>query len=158
MPGFNTTAFLAAHGPAATDPIIASTVAYLRDQLGVTRIAAPGYCFGGRYAFRFVAPGRGVDVGYAAHPSLLESGEIAAIAGPVSIAAADGDTLFNAQARAAAEAVLLGTGQKYQVDLYSGTQHGFAVRANVSDESQRWAKEEAFLQAVRWFDRFFVKG
>ncbi|KAK4153580.1 protein AIM2 [Chaetomidium leptoderma] len=171
VPGFNTTDFLAKHTPAVTDPILASTIEYLRTELNVSRIAATGYCFGGRYSFRLLdgegesegegKKGAAVDVGFAAHPSLLETSEIAAVKGPVAIAAADGDTLFNAQARAAAEAVLLETAkqrqQPYQVVLYSGTQHGFAVRADVSDPQQKYAKEEAFLQAVRWFDRFLVE-
>ena len=156
VPGFNTTAFLAKHNPTVTDPIIASTIAYARSALKVTRIGAPGYCFGGRYAFRTAAPGGGVDVAYAAHPSLLGADEIAAIEGPVSLAAAEEDALFNAEARTAAEGVLKGTGEKYQVVLYSGTAHGFGVRIDVADEEQKWAKEQAFLQAVRWFDRFLV--
>ncbi|KAK4237936.1 protein AIM2 [Achaetomium macrosporum] len=159
VPGFNTTDFLARHNTTTTDPIIASTIAYLRTHLNVSRIAAPGYCFGGRYAFRFLAADRGangIDVGYAAHPSLLETSEIGAIAGPVAVAAADGDNIFTAEARAQAEAVLVDVGQPYQVSLYSQTPHGFAVRANLSDPGQKWAKEQAFLQAVRWFDRFFV--
>ncbi|KAK4123122.1 alpha/beta-hydrolase [Parathielavia appendiculata] len=160
VPGFNTTEFLAQHGPSVTDPIIAATVSYLRSKLGVIRIAAPGYCFGGRYAFRFLdddAPAGGVDVGFAAHPSLLEAGEIAAIRGPVSIAAADNDNLFDAAARAAAEKVLAEKPEKvpYQVNLYSGTSHGFGVRVNLTDPQQKYAKEQAFLQAARWFDHSF---
>ena len=86
--GFNTTQFLAAHGTNVTDPIITSTIDYMRKTLGIKTIAATGYCYGGRYSFRFVAPGKGADVAFAAHPSLLENGEIEAIAGPASIAAA----------------------------------------------------------------------
>ncbi|EAQ91502.1 hypothetical protein CHGG_03437 [Chaetomium globosum CBS 148.51] len=158
VPGFNTTEFLAKHEPAVTDPIIAAAAAYLRTELKATRLAATGYCFGGRYSFRQLADGEGaVDVAYAAHPSLLSEEEIAAaVAGPVAVAAADQDTLFNAEARAAAEKALLGTGKPYQVNLYSGTQHGFGVRVDLADAQQKYAKEEAFLQAVRWFDRFLV--
>jgi dienelactone hydrolase len=156
VPGFNTTEFLAKHAPAATDPIIAATIAYARTALRVTRLGAPGYCFGGRYAIREAAPGKGVDVAFVAHPSLLEAGEIAAAAGPVAIAAAEEDALFDVAARTAAEAGLKGTGEKYQVVVYSGTAHGFGVRIDVADEEQRWGKEQAFLQAVRWFDRFLV--
>ena len=159
VPGFNTSAFLAAHPAAVTDPIIAAAASYLRSEHGITRIATPGYCFGGRYAFRAVGAAGGVaDVGFAAHPSLLEAGEISDVAGPVAVAAADGDTLFNGAARAAAEDAFLEGKKTYQVTLYSGTQHGFGVRVNVSDAGQRWAKEQAFLQAVRWFDRFLAKG
>lgn len=88
VPGFNTTEFLAAHGPEATDPIIASTVAYLRDELGIKRIGATGYCFGGRYSFRVAGKNGGADATFAAHPSLLENGEIEAVEGPASVAAA----------------------------------------------------------------------
>lgn len=88
VPSFNTTAFTAAHGPAATDPIIAKAVNYLRAVAKVEKIAATGYCYGGRYAFRAVAAGKGADAAFAAHPSLLEDGEIGAIAGPASVAAA----------------------------------------------------------------------
>jgi hypothetical protein len=42
----------------------------------------------------------------------------------------------------------------YQMSLYGGTSHGFAVRANVTDPEQKFAKETAFLQAVRWFDNW----
>ncbi|KAK3898508.1 protein AIM2 [Staphylotrichum tortipilum] len=156
VPGFNTTAFLAAHGPEVTDPIIASTIAYLRQKHGITHIAATGYCFGGRYSFRVLAPGGGVEVGFAAHPSLLEGGEITGIAGPVAIAAASNDALFGPAPRADAEAKLTAGSQKWQVNLYAGTQHGFGVRVDLSDPQQKYAKEEAFLQAVRWFDRFLV--
>ncbi|GAB1320030.1 hypothetical protein MFIFM68171_10240 [Madurella fahalii] len=154
VPGFNTTEFLARHNATVTDPIIATTIEYLRTELNVSRIGAPGYCFGGRYAFRFLAEGHGVDVAYAAHPSLLEASEIQAIDGPVSVAAAERDALLTSAQRAELEALLAGTSEPYVVSLYSGTPHGFAVRANMSDPVQRFAKEEAFLQAVRWFDHF----
>ena len=40
----------------------------------------------------------------------------------------------------------------YQINLYSGCQHGFGVRADVSSPQAKFAKEQAFLQAVTWFD------
>ncbi|KAK3682213.1 dienelactone hydrolase [Podospora appendiculata] len=150
-PGFNTSAFLAKHGPDVTDPIVATSIDYLRTTLGVKRIGVTGYCFGGRYAFRSIAPGKGGDAAFAAHPSLLEDSEIQAIKGPASVAAAETDALMPPARRAQIEAVLLTTAQPYQVTLYSGTSHGFGVRANVSVPVQKFGKEGAFLQAVRWF-------
>ncbi|KAH8912137.1 alpha/beta-hydrolase [Coniochaeta sp. PMI_546] len=150
-PTFNTTAFLAAHGPDVADPLIAKAIAYLRSS-GVEKIAATGYCYGGRYAFRAVAKGKGADAAFAAHPSLLEDGEILAIAGPASVAAAETDSLMPPARRGQIEALLANTTQPYQVSLYSGTQHGFGVRANVSDPEQKFGKESAFFQAVRWFE------
>jgi dienelactone hydrolase len=64
---------------------------------------------------------------------------------------AEFDSLLNATQRSEIEALLGKTPQPFQVNLYSGTQHGFGVRANVSDPEQKFAKEAAFWQAVRWF-------
>jgi len=153
VPGFNTGAFLANHGPNVTDPIIASTISHLRSVYGIKKIGLTGYCFGGRYAFRFISEGKGGDAAFTAHPSLLEDAEITAIKGPAAIAAAESDSMMNAARRSEVEAALGKTSVPWQVSLYSGTSHGFGVRANISDPKQLAGKEEAFLQAVRWFDR-----
>ncbi|KAI0128031.1 dienelactone hydrolase [Xylariales sp. AK1849] len=153
-PGFNITEFLAAHGPNTTDPLIDVAVKYLKETAGVTKIGATGYCFGGRYAFRFVAEGRGADAAFAAHPSLLEDGEITAISGPTSMAAAENDTTMPSERRHNITTLLGETGLPYSVALYSGTTHGFGVRANISDPEQKFGKESAFFQAVRWFENW----
>ncbi|KAK1689599.1 dienelactone hydrolase [Colletotrichum godetiae] len=152
IPGFNTTAFLAQHGPNVTDPIIANSIKYLREELGVSKVAVTGYCFGGRYTFRVLAEGKGADVGFAAHPSLLTDEEITAITGPASVAAAETDNLMTPARRAEVEALLGETGQPFSLAVYGGTSHGFGVRANISDPRQKFGKEEAFFQAVRFFD------
>ncbi|KAL2270504.1 hypothetical protein VTJ83DRAFT_2688 [Remersonia thermophila] len=166
VPGFNTTEFLARHNPTTIDPKIASSIRYLRRNRRISRIGAPGYCFGGRYTFRFAGPsgvasvqnGRDayIDATYAAHPSLLSAEEILAIGAPASIAAAATDPLFDDDARVAAEKTLKQSTQPYRVTVYSGTDHGFAVRANLADPEQKEGKEEAFLQAVAWFDRWLL--
>lgn len=61
------------------------------------------------------------------------------------------DTLFEPARRFEVEGLLNQTAHPYQVALYSGTFHGFGTRANISLPEQRFAKEEAFFQAVRWF-------
>ncbi|KAI1849599.1 hypothetical protein JX265_007938 [Neoarthrinium moseri] len=153
-PGFNITDFLAKHGPEATDPLIDVAVKYLKGTPGVSKIGVTGYCFGGRYAFRYVAAGKGGDAAFAAHPSLLEDAEISAIAGPVAVAAAETDSSMPPERRHNITALLGQTGKPYNVALYSGTEHGFGVRANVSDPEQKYGKESAFFQAVRWFENW----
>ncbi|KAI0149112.1 dienelactone hydrolase [Pestalotiopsis sp. NC0098] len=153
-PGFNLTSFLAEHGPETTDPLIDVAVKYLKDTVGVTTVVATGYCFGGRYAFRYVAEGKGAAAGFAAHPSLLADDEITAIGGPMAMAAAENDTMMPPERRHNITALLGDTAQPYNVALYSGTSHGFGVRANVSDPQQKFGKESAFFQAVRWFENW----
>lgn len=40
----------------------------------------------------------------------------------------------------------------YQINLFSGVEHGFAVRGDISKKHIKFAKEQAFFQAVAWFD------
>jgi dienelactone hydrolase len=40
----------------------------------------------------------------------------------------------------------------YQINLYSGVSHGFAVRSDLTNKLAKYAKEQAFYQAIFWFD------
>lgn len=62
----------------------------MRNTLNVTKLAVTGYCFGGRYSFRFVDAARTVkaDVAFAAHPSAWEDGDVSAIGAATSVATA----------------------------------------------------------------------
>ncbi|KAI1429035.1 dienelactone hydrolase [Xylaria sp. FL1777] len=144
--------FLATATPEETDALIATGVDYLQNVKNITKIATTGYCFGGRYAFRWLSEDTGINVGFAAHPSNLANSEISAITGAVGVAAADGDTMMPPARRSEIEALLLNTTQPYTLSLYGSVSHGFGVRANVSDPRQKFGKEQAFFQAVRWFD------
>jgi dienelactone hydrolase len=64
----------------------------------------------------------------------------------------ENDTAFSAQARHDAETTMKKLQIPYQISLYGSVSHGFGVRANVSNKREKFAKEEAYLQAVRWFD------
>ncbi|KAJ5597357.1 hypothetical protein N7537_007441 [Penicillium hordei] len=140
------------HQPANIEPVIESTIKYARETLGVKRIGAVGYCFGGKYVCRNLKPGQ-IDVGYTAHPSFITSEELSAVKGPFSISAAETDSIFTTQLRHESEEILIKAAQPWQINLFSGVSHGFAVRADLSDPKQKWAKEQAFCQAVAWFNQ-----
>lgn len=67
------------------------------------------------------------------------------------------DHIFPAEKRRETEDILKEMTIPYQISLYSDVEHGFAVRADTSKKSVKFAKEAAFLQAVGWFDEF-LKG
>lgn len=106
-----------------------------------------------KYAIRLLQPG-GVSVAYVAHPSFVEEDELANIKGPLSIAAAETDAIFPTPKRHASEKILAGTGQHYQINLFSGVEHGFAVRGDMTNPIAKFAKEGAFDQAVNWFNLY----
>jgi len=144
------------HTVAAVDPIIEASLKHLK-QKGFKKIGAVGYCFGAKYVVRFMPKGKGIDVGYVAHPSFVDEEELQAIDGPLSISAAETDAIFPAEKRHKSEVILKDTKQPYQINLFSGVEHGFAVRCDPTVKVQKFAKEQAFLQAVTWFD-FHLTG
>ncbi|KAL6907381.1 dienelactone hydrolase [Trichoderma evansii] len=136
------------HTPPAVDPIIVKSIKALQD-LGIKKIGAVGYCFGAKYVVRHYKSG--IEAGFVAHPTNVEEDELAAITGPLSIAAAQTDPIFPTEKRHKSEAILIATGQPFQINLYSGVSHGFAVRCDTSVKIQKFSKEQAFFQAVTWF-------
>ncbi|GAM43992.1 hypothetical protein TCE0_060f19253 [Talaromyces pinophilus] len=139
------------HVPETIDPIIQESVKYLKEKYNFEKIAAVGYCFGAKYVVRGLGS-HSFQVGYVAHPAMVSTEELEAIKWPLAIAAAEVDDIFPVNLRHDSEAILLKTGVPYQLNLYSGVNHGFAVRCNLSDKRQRYAKNSAFLLALQWFD------
>ncbi|KKK24001.1 dienelactone hydrolase family protein, partial [Aspergillus ochraceoroseus] len=145
--------WLTNHQSAVVDPVVEASIKYLRQELGIKRIGAVGYCFGGKYTCRFLKPGK-VDAGYTAHPSFITEEELASISGPLSIAAAEIDPIFTTALRHKSEEILIDTKQPWQINLYSGVSHGFAVRSDLSVPHFKFAKEQAFAQAISWFCQY----
>lgn len=155
MGSFDIMEWVGRHGPGPTDPIIDAVLAEMRGPLGCTSIGAVGYCFGGKYVVRYLQTGAGrVDAGYIAHPSFVMADEVKAMKGPLAIAAAETDQIFPAEKRWETEGLLKEGGSPYQVTLYSGVAHGFAIKADLSQKHQRFAKEAAFVQALAWFAEY----
>jgi dienelactone hydrolase len=162
--GFDIMAWMQKGGPEGkghmkdrVDPIVERVIKELRSVYGVKRLGSVGYCFGAKYVARFLAAGKGIDVGAMAHPSFVDAEEVKNIAGPLTIAAAETDQIFPEEKRRETEDILKKEKKTYQINLYSGVEHGFAVRADMSSRQAKYAKEAAFLQHVQWFDEY-VKG
>lgn len=85
--GFKIMDWVKNHLPAQTEPIINTVLKEMRENMGCERIGGVGYCFGGKYVCRYLKPDQ-LDVGYIAHPTMLEGEELREIQGPLSISAA----------------------------------------------------------------------
>ncbi|KAF2436188.1 alpha/beta-hydrolase [Tothia fuscella] len=138
------------------DPIIEAVIKEMRTKYGIKKLGGVGYCFGGKSVIRFLRPGV-IDVGYVAHPSFVAADEVKALKGPLSIAAAQTDAIFPTEKRRETEEILMTLDTPWQINLYSHVEHGFAVRADLTKPRIKWAKEQAFLQAVAWFDEDLKK-
>ncbi|KAI1814254.1 dienelactone hydrolase [Poronia punctata] len=135
------------------DVIIKAGTEWLKSEKGVKKIGAVGYCLGAKYLARHYPD---IEVGFMAHPSYVDEEELRGFKGPISIAAAETDHIFPAEKRHETEAILKDTGRPYQINLFSGVNHGFAVRSDITKKDQKFAKEQAFYQAVQWFDHYLV--
>lgn len=85
---FNLGQWMSKHGPDKVEPVGEAAIHAMRNDYGVKKLAGAGYCLGAKYVSRFMASGRGLEVGYLAHPSATSNDEIKGISGPLSIAAA----------------------------------------------------------------------
>jgi dienelactone hydrolase len=111
-----------------------------------------GYCLGAKYLVRFLDTTKDeIDVGFIAHPSFVSEEELWASRGPLSIAAAEGDLIFTKELRHQTEEILRKKGEVWSIALHGGVAHGFAVRGDPEEKVDRWAIDEAFGQAVRFF-------
>ncbi|RKK65736.1 hypothetical protein BFJ69_g16017 [Fusarium oxysporum] len=112
------------HNEPAVDPIVLNAIKALREEYGVKKLGAVGILFGHW--------NDGIDAGHLADLSFMDAGELAAINGPVSIAAAETDHIFPAEKRHETEDILIKNGKQYQLTLYSKVAHGFATRCDLS--------------------------
>lgn len=114
--------------------------------------AGIGYCFGAKYLVHHMTESGIFNVGAIAHPSFVDEEELKQVKKPLLISAAEIDTIFTPELRAKSEMILKDLDIHYQVDLFGGVSHGFAVRGDLSVKSVRYAAEKAFADAVHWFN------
>ncbi|KAF7299663.1 Dienelactone hydrolase endo-1,3,1,4-beta-D-glucanase [Mycena chlorophos] len=156
VPPFDIPAWTARHGRDVTRPIIDSVVAALKAD-GITRFAATGYCFGGRYVFD-LAFDNITQVSAISHPSLLVVPEDlhkyqTTSNAPLLINNCTVDRQFPLTAAEQADAIL-GDGKfspGYKRMYHEGCAHGFAVRAKLDDPKSKAGKEAAFTSVVEGF-------
>ncbi|RYO90406.1 hypothetical protein DL762_002736 [Monosporascus cannonballus] len=142
------------HTKEAVDPIVEAGLRYLKEEKGFKKIGAVGYCFGAKYVARHYK--NGIQAGFMAHPSFVDEDELEGFKAPLSIAAAEVDDIFPTEKRHRSEEILAKKGDPYQISLYSQVKHGFAMRGDMSKKHERYAREQAFLQAVTWFDNWLL--
>lgn len=64
------------------------------------------------------------------------------------------DFVFTTEKRRESEHILDSTDVPYQINLFADVEHGFSVRCDLSKPHQKFAKEQAFSQAVARFDEY----
>ncbi|KAF9235043.1 dienelactone hydrolase family-domain-containing protein [Melanogaster broomeanus] len=118
-----------------------------------TKYCAVGYCFGAPFVLDLAADGFLV-AGAIAHPAFLEESHFEKLTAPLLLSCAEVDFTFGLEARRRAEDIMVGRKSTYHFQVFSGVQHGYAVRGDPNKPQERWAKEESARGIKEWFSRF----
>ncbi|KAI0545142.1 dienelactone hydrolase family protein [Xylaria curta] len=149
--------------PGKTWPIVKSFMESLRrNEAAHLPVGVTGYCWGGKHV-ALLAEGHKVDdkplidVGFTAHPSFLSLfSDIEKLTVPVSFALGEKDNMISGEQAKQLEKIILAKpeGQKGECRIYPGYGHGFACRADVTNEDPKGAAE-AEDQALAWIEKHF---
>lgn len=146
-------AWLPKHTPEITAPIVNGFLKKVKEELKPTFLGSIGYCYGAKYVIQNLSSSGFLDAGAVAHPSFVSIEEVKEIKRPLVISAAETDSIFPPELRHQTEDELAKlNGVRYQVDLFSGVTHGFAVRGDINNPIVKYAKEKALLDQLTFFD------
>ncbi|KAJ6510712.1 Alpha/Beta hydrolase protein [Mycena sanguinolenta] len=126
----------------------------VREQYGAdSKYCAVGYCFGGPFVMNLAGTNDIVAAAFA-HPGWLTEDHFKNLKHPLLMSCAESDFTFPTDLRRRAEDILVENKAQYQIQVFSGVQHGFAVRGDPQNPDARWAKEESARGIIGWFTRF----
>ncbi len=160
---------------AVTHPRIQGFLTAERTAAPTVPLGVAGFCWGGLHAILLthdvprnsVALADGtvrplIDCAFTAHPSLVSvPGDFNGVVRPLSVANGDDDQYMASDKMKVVMGILEGKEKeaggagRYQVVVYPGAKHGFAVRGDRADPLQRERGEKSEEQAVSWFRRWF---
>ncbi|KAK5560181.1 hypothetical protein LTR46_001931 [Exophiala xenobiotica] len=135
------------------DQVVPSWVETVKAQFGraTTKYACVGYCFGAPYVCNELA-GDSCMAGAFAHPAFLKEHHFSRLEKPLFLSCSEVDHTFPTDARRQAISILQDNKKTYNLQLFSGVEHGFALRGNMEVPYERYVKEESLRGIVQWFD------
>ncbi|KAK4150001.1 hypothetical protein C8A00DRAFT_46497 [Chaetomidium leptoderma] len=114
---------------------VSAVVSRYRKDNAKTKFACVGYCFGAPYVCNELAK-ETVAVGAFAHPAFLKEHHFRNINRPLFLSCAEIDHTFDVASRRRALDILQQGNKVYHYQLFSGVEHGFALRGNPDDPYQ----------------------
>lgn len=146
--------WLKKHPSEVTQPIVSAFLDQLTKEYNPKFVGGIGYCYGAKYVIQELSKSGRFTAGAVAHPSFVDIEEVRVITNPILISAAETDGIFPPELRHETEKVLAEIGARYQLDLFSGVEHGFAVKGDVKDPLVKYAREKVLSDQLVWFSQF----
>ncbi|CZR63622.1 related to dienelactone hydrolase [Phialocephala subalpina] len=151
-PSFDYEAWKKKH-TAFADEAVPKWVKEVKEKYGKsdTKYACVGYCFGAPYVCNELA-GDTVTAGAFAHPAFLKEHHFFNLKKPLLLSCSEIDHTFDTKSRRRAIDILQEIKVPYQVQLFQGVEHGFALRGNMDNPYERYVKEQSLEGIIKWFD------
>ncbi|KAF3045301.1 hypothetical protein E8E11_008138 [Didymella keratinophila] len=151
--------FFARAGPdkaASTGPCVEYAKA-VKKEVGEGKVGVVGYCWGGYQSLNIAGlEEKLVDAVFIAHPAKFEPSQVVKVVEKgvkVSFAHA-GEDMSLPMAKVDATKRIMDGKEGFELKVYKGCVHGFAVRATPGKEKEANAADEALQQAVEWFRKW----
>ncbi|KAJ5444537.1 uncharacterized protein N7458_008409 [Penicillium daleae] len=116
-----------------------------------TKYACVGYCFGAPYVCDELAK-ESVTASAFAHPAFLKEEHFTNVTKPLFLSCSEEDHTFDQNSRRTALGILQSGRKPYHLQLFSGVEHGFALRGDMKNPYERYVKEQSLQGIVQWFD------
>ncbi|VEU19319.1 DEKNAAC100568 [Brettanomyces naardenensis] len=151
-------AWLGKHSPETTLPPFNKFVSELKKDLTPKFVAGIGYCYGAKLVISNIGEEGPLDIGCVAHPSFVDVAEIEKVKKPLLISAAQDDPALTVELRHKTEEILTKNKNIFQIDLFSNTRHGYAVKGDFSKPLVRYAANKTLADQALWIQTFGPKG
>lgn len=140
------------HTPEITTPIVNGFLQKVRSELKPKFVGGIGYCFGAKFVLPNLAKDGLLDVGAVAHPSFVAEEDVEVVTKPLLISAAQFDPIFPPELRHKTEEILFKKeGVVFEMNLFGGVSHGFAVKGDVSIPQVKYSMERTLSDQLNFF-------
>ncbi|CAH2355161.1 protein Aim2p [[Candida] railenensis] len=139
------------HSPEKNQRIVEGFLTKLREEYKPEFVAGIGHCFGAKYVVQQLTPTGFLDIGAIAHPSNCSVEEFEAVTKPLLISAASKDVAFPNEARQKAIDILTKNDVEYELTIFHGVDHGFAVRGDPNNKKHSYVQAKTIQDQVQFF-------
>ena len=171
--------WLARHTAEKVVPVVRAVLEQAREEFADAvahgdGVYAVGYCFGGKYVLTLAGDGeegevmgqaaqervengtirRGPEIkaGVCAHGTLVSREDVKGVKSPMQLVCVDEDPLFPGDVLEEGKKSMDENEIDYEVEVYQGVPHGFAVAGEYESKSIMDAQSKAFDGMVRWLN------
>ncbi|EGP85734.1 uncharacterized protein MYCGRDRAFT_74155 [Zymoseptoria tritici IPO323] len=157
-PDFDFGAWLAKH-QAFSDPFVPKWVEEVKQKYGKSgaKFACTGYCYGAPYVMEQLSEKGICTAGAFAHPAFLKESHFENLTKPLFLSCSEIDQTFPKEFRRRAVDIMDEKKYVYHVQLFQGVSHGFALRGDMEDPVQKYAKDASIEGMAGWFDHWLSK-